>query len=309
MYRFALSLADSQAKRFGDVLCVRVDTFPDGNHQIAVPHPNCDGHNLIYVCSYFHNDELKLVDLRIMQFLSERGARHLTVIVPFFGSATNERTENGVTAAGVPYETVAVAATDAKAFGVLGNGNTRVRVLLYDLHTLANRFYFPPCVSVVMESTLPYALRQLGGDFDVVVTPDDGAKKRFGEYFAQFPSTYYYKERVPGGDERVLRAAEPEMVKGKRILIVDDLTRSGGTLAKCAIQCRENGATRVCVYVAHSVFPKHEETLFAEGGKYADAIDRFHTTSTLPHVAERLGRYPVFNVLDFSAIVSQSEFL
>ena len=146
--------------------------FPDGNQYLKVPWPQCDGQNLLYICSYFHNDERKLVDLRVMQVLSERGALHLSVIVPFFGQGTNERAETGISADGLPYESIAIAALDAKAFGAIGNANTRSRLLIFDLHTLANRFYFPPSVSVVMCSTVPYVLNKLADLIEVVVAPD-----------------------------------------------------------------------------------------------------------------------------------------
>lgn len=178
---FARQLGE-KIDRIGDVLRINVSYFPDGNQRIVVPNPDCDGQNLVYITSYWHNDENKLIDLRAIQFLSERGARHLTVIIPFFGSATNERPETGFgqlysnSQISIPYETVAIAATDAKILSCFGNGNTRVRILLYDLHTLANRFYFTASVNVVMDSCLPYALDKLRPYYDIIVCPDDGAQ-------------------------------------------------------------------------------------------------------------------------------------
>lgn len=296
--------------RIESVLQINVDQFPDGNQQITVPDPNCDGQNLVYVASYWHNDQAKLIDLRVIQFLSERGARHLTVVIPFFGSATNERAETGCgkvigSDRKVDYETVAIAATDAKMLSCFGNGNTRVRILLYDLHTLANRFYFGSSVNIVMDSTLPFALGVLSDQFQVIVCPDDGARKRFSTYFDR-PSTFFYKERC--GNERVLKAADPELLQGKKVLIVDDLIRTGNTIGECAVQCKKYGATSVIVFVPHAVFPKGEYSKFVAGPDdlFSQAVDHFYTTSSL-QVTENLDRSK-FTVLSFAAIVAESNY-
>lgn len=307
MYEFAQRLVESDPTRFETALCVGDSTFDDGNQTIKIPYPQCDGQNLVYVCSHFHNDERKLLDMRVMEVLSEHGARSLSVIVPFFGSATNERVETGVEN-GIPFETVAVAALDSKALGRLGNGNTRVRVLTYDLHTLAQRFYVPPSVHVIMDSTLPHVLKSvIGNTASIIVTPDAGALVRFREYFTHMRSMYFYKERVPGTDKRILRAADPEKLKGQNVLIVDDLTRSGNTIAECAQRCREYGAERVCAFVAHAVFPKGEGANFQEGGAHAGLLDKFYVTSSLPHVTARLTA--PFEIVDFLDIVVNSSSL
>jgi len=308
MYEFAERLVDSDPKRFATALCVGDATFDDGNQTIKIPFPQCDGQNLVYVCSHFHNDEKKLLDLRVMQVLSEHGARSLSVIIPFFGSATNERIETGFEDGAIPYETVAVAALDSKALGHLGNGNTRVRVLTYDLHTLAQRFYFPASAYVIMDSTLPHVLTSvIGITASIIVTPDAGALVRFREYFTHMRSTHFYKERVPGTNDRILRAAEPEKLKGQSVLIVDDLTRSGNTIAECAQRCRDYGAARVCAFVAHAVFPKGEDANFQEGGAHAGVLDKFYVTSSLPHVTARLTA--PFEIVDFLEIVANSSSL
>jgi phosphoribosylpyrophosphate synthetase len=292
MLPFAELLRLTDIKRFGSVCCIEASLFPDGNHQYAIPYPECDGEKLLYICSYYANDALKIVDQRLIQMLSERGALHLTVVVPFFGSATNERPSVGVRSNGVPYETVAVAALDAKAFGLLGNRNTRMRVVVIDLHTIANRFYFPPDVAVKMGSAIPAGLQLLAPEYDMIATPDEGAHKRYAQYlngeFAHLESTYFYKERIGDTDQRLLRAAEPGKIRGKRVIIIDDLVRSGNTIAECAKWCRENGALRVSAFVPHAVFPKDEWRKFIAGGEYEGILDVFGVTDSLPGTAHKL---------------------
>ena len=92
------------------------------------------------------------------------------------------------------------------------------------------------------------------------------------------------------------------------MLIIDDLTRSGGTIAECALACKANGAKYVHAFVAHAVFPNGEEAQFMPDGKFAGSVDIFWTTNSLPHVAQRLPK-ELFEVIDLAQIVSASGLL
>lgn len=50
--------------------------------------------------------------------------------------------------------------------------------------------------------------------------------------------------------------ADPDLVKGKRVLVVDDVTTSGATLDACAVALREAGVSHVfCLTLARAVSP------------------------------------------------------
>jgi len=83
------------------------------------------------------------------------------------------------------------------------------------------------------------------------------------------------------------------------VLIVDDLVRTGGTLAACAKVLMEAGAHRVSAFVAHAAFPGDSYKQFCRGGKMA-VFDRFYVTSSNPTVVNRIEieADEVFEVLD-----------
>ena len=54
--------------------------------------------------------------------------------------------------------------------------------------------------------------------------------------------------------EGVYRAAEPESIQGRRILLVDDICTTGSTLSACAGTLKAAGAARVlCLTAARTV--------------------------------------------------------
>ncbi len=81
-----------------------------------------------------------------------------------------------------------------------------------------------------------------------------GACKRFGKGFSKFELITCGKKRGEG-DVRVVTVLDGDC-KGRKVCIVDDLVRSGGTLIECAKALLDLGAAEVSCFVVHAEFPK-----------------------------------------------------
>ena len=90
--------------------------------------------------------------------------------------------------------------------------------------------------------------------------------------------------------------------RGLHPVIVDDLVRSGGTLANCANVLREQGARDVSCFVAHAVFPRQSWKKFVKGGSH-NVFKNFWVTNSVPHVTEELPEGDCFKVLDILPLV------
>ncbi|HGN9373240.1 TPA: ribose-phosphate diphosphokinase [Citrobacter pasteurii] len=82
-------------------------------------------------------------------------------------------------------------------------------------------------------------------------------------------------------------------VKGRDVLIVDDLCDAGGTFIGSAQVLRDAGARSVSLYVTHGIFSKGVDHLFANG------IDAIYTTTSL--AASTLA-HPQLELIDIDAI-------
>lgn len=113
---------------------------------------------------------------------------------------------------------------------------------------------------------------------EVLFFPDEGAAKRYSGKF-NMPTTFGVKDREWGtGRINSLILMNPEMVAGKRVLIIDDICSYGGTFAHAGKALREAGAVSVDLYVTHC-----EPNIF-KGGIYTEhpsPIDHIYTTDTL----------------------------
>jgi hypothetical protein len=120
------------------------EKFPDGTDNIEIggfsPQNLLSGENVLFLAS-FHNNDVTLSQFQVIICLLQSFIESMTVVLPYYPVGTMER----VTKEG----TVATAATYAHMFSSLPNCGRPTRLMVYDLHTLQNRFYLV-CILVVV---------------------------------------------------------------------------------------------------------------------------------------------------------------
>ncbi len=126
----------------------------------------------------------------------------------------------------------------------------------------------------LIESLVMQAARSFGFDEYKVIAPDEGAQKRFG---------------VPGLKKRRIDSYTIEMygevdVAGKNVILIDDLTKSGGTLLKAREMLLSQGALQVGIAVLH-VMPVADrgeerfEELIEKSGGHIMVTNSVHTVA------------------------------
>mmetsp|Transcript_17403 Transcript_17403/g.34950 ORF Transcript_17403/g.34950 Transcript_17403/m.34950 type:complete len:393 (-) Transcript_17403:37-1215(-) len=279
--------------------------FPDGTDDITIsgftPYNLISGEHVLFLASFDDNDTT-LSQFQVLIVLLQSFIRSLTVVLPFSPVGTMER----VTREG----TVATANTHAHLFSSLPNCGQPTRLMVYDLHTLQNRFYLHGNAIASLHTSIPLLKRRMveGGEVDAVAFPDDGAAKRFANSFADLdlPIIVCGKTRGSGdmADKRVVKIQEGE-AEGMNIVIVDDLVQTGGTLYECGRVLKEAGAKTVSAFVAHAVFPNDSYKRFDRGGDRC-CFEKFWVTNSIPRVTDKLDEgNGIFEVLDLrDAIVT-----
>ncbi|EKU20085.1 hypothetical protein NGA_2040700, partial [Nannochloropsis gaditana CCMP526] len=109
---------------------------PDGTDNIEVggfqPHNVMAGEHVLFLAS-FHNNDVTLSQFQVMVMLLQSFIESLTIVLPFYPVGTMERVSKE--------GQVATANTYAQMFSNLPSCGRPTRLLIYDLHTLQNRFY------------------------------------------------------------------------------------------------------------------------------------------------------------------------
>lgn len=131
----------------------------------------------------------------------------------------------------------------------------------------------------------------------VIAFPDAGAYKRFHNCFKGYETVVCAKERVKG--KRLIKIEQGDP-KGKKVIIIDDLVRSGGTLLACADKIKQVGATEINFYCTHAEFPQDSWIKFTPE-KAPLEIANFFITDSVPYNAFKLKDKKPFFVMSLQS--------
>ncbi|MBI4239906.1 ribose-phosphate pyrophosphokinase [Candidatus Uhrbacteria bacterium] len=82
------------------------------------------------------------------------------------------------------------------------------------------------------------------------LAPDAGGQRRFG-------LSGFFKKRDNSFTVSLMNGDEMSgQIKGKTVVIVDDLVETGGTLARIAAACRDANAAKLIAIIGHAVLPQ-----------------------------------------------------
>mmetsp|Transcript_8665 Transcript_8665/g.21345 ORF Transcript_8665/g.21345 Transcript_8665/m.21345 type:complete len:490 (+) Transcript_8665:171-1640(+) len=301
MENFANSLVDADPDRF-TYFPTDWAKFPDGSDNITVggfrPVNRIRDENILFLAS-FHNNDVTLSQFYVLTMLAESFPKDLTILLPFYPTATMERVAKE--------GTCATANTLARFFGGLPRSGRPHRVMCYDLHTLQNRFYLQGSALASLHTAFPLLLERIPStSIDSVAFPDDGAQKRFGSYFKRshpdLELVVCGKKRDQYDPMKRTVVVKEGSAQGKHVVIVDDMVQSGGTLYECAKVLRAEGASSVSAFVTHGIFPRNSWKRFCKGGDRA-IFENFFVTNTNPQVTDQLPENECFEVLDIKELV------
>ncbi len=237
-----------------DYIQAATTTFPDGECYTRIDTEKLDDDVIIVQTT---SPDSKFIELLLLQDAVRRlGAKTITLVIPYFGYARQDR----VFKPGEP--------ESAKVMCQHLDMNCD-RVITVDIHkeSVLNYFNHP---HKDLKAAPVIAEYFKGKGIDMVLSPDIGAAgraKMVGEVMG-VPYDHLEKTRISGTDVRIAPAKAD--VRGKKILIVDDMISTGGTIIAAAYALREAGAAGISVACTHGVFVNNAIERFT--GSSLDAL-------------------------------------
>lgn len=305
MRLFALSESRPFAERVAAALAASLAeleerAFEDGEHKTR-PLESVRGKDVFVVQSLYDGPDLSVNDklCRLLFFLGalrDASAARLTAVIPYLCYARKDRK----TKSRDPVTTRYLAQL-LEAIGI-------DRVVTMDVHNLAAFQNAFRCHADHLEAK-NLLVRHLGPELRggaVVVSPDVGGIKRAEEFrlalnrmlSVEAASAFMEKRRSAGvvSGETLVGAVED-----KAAVIVDDLISTGGTIARAAKACHDQGASKVYAVASHGIFVGEATAVLTEA-----QLEGLIVTDTVPSF--RLGDTlaPSVTVLDTSALFAEA---
>jgi len=267
----------------------KIDRFPDGEKVIKLE-DDVRGRDCFVLQSTCKPVDEHLVELLIyLDCLRRASAERITAVIPYFGYARQDRKDEGR----VPITAKLVA-------NIITTAGAN-RVLAIDLHAHQLQGFFDIPVDHLMgELVLSKYFKGKKLSNLTVVSPDVGNIKIASRYAAHLGGelAIVHKKRISGSKVQAQEIIGE--VKGRNVLMCDDIIATAGTVCSAAKLVKERGAEKIYVGATHGVLAGQALEQLEQS-----PIDEVAITDTIP-LSEEAKRFGRIKVLTVSAMLGEA---
>ena len=278
----AQEIAASYGQELGDV---ELQKFSDGEFTSVYNETvrGCDVFIIQSTCPPSDN----LMELLLMVDAAKRAsAKKINVVIPYFGWARQDRKDQPRVAIGAK-----LMANILEAAGV-------DRVMTMDLHAdQIQGFFEVPVDHLYASSVFAPHLKAMNLSDLIIAAPDAGGSKRANAYakFLNVDLALCYKQRKKANEIASMTIIGD--IRGKDVVIIDDMVDTAGTLCKSAELFIEHGAKSVRAICTHAILsgPAYERI-------EESVLEELIVTNTIP-AKRKSDKIKVLSVADMFADV------
>ena len=266
-----------------------IDKFPDGEKVIRIE-DDVRGRDCFVLQSTCNPVDEHMMELLIyLDCLRRASAKRITAVVPYFGYARQDRKDEGRVP--ITAKLVANLITTAGAD----------RVLAIDLHAHQLQGFFDiPVDHLSGELVLTKHYQDMRIQNLTVVSPDVGNMKIASRYASYLGGdlAIVHKKRLSGNkvDAQVVIGD----VKGRNILMCDDIIATAGTVCSAARLIKERGAEKIYVGATHGVLTSQAVERLAKA-----PIEEVAVTNTIP-LNENTKKIGNLRILSVAAMLGEA---
>ncbi len=214
--------------------------FPDGESYINIPDID-DDEAVVVQSTYYPQDKHLMELLFIADELRRRGIEKITAVVPYLAYARQNRDFSRGDATSIN--------TVMEAFHCVGIRS----LVVVEPHKkeVVKPFRGKSAIVSISKSLVKELEKRVKDPF--VLSPDEGGLDRAVEMAALLNCEYDHveKERNKSTGKLSAENLRNTEIRGREVIIIDDMISTGGTVAQAAGIAKKNGASRIIVAAAH----------------------------------------------------------
>jgi len=269
----------------GDAL---VTTFSEGEIRVKI-NENVRGKDVFIVqptCPPVNNNLMEL--LVLIDALRRASAKRITAVLPYFGYARQDRKDQPR----VPIT--------AKLVANLITTSGADRILTVDLHAGQIQGFFDiPMDHLYAVNVFVNHIKKIKLKNIVIVSPDVGGIKMARAYAKKFeaPLAIVDKRRISEEDTEAMNILGD--IKGKNVIIVDDLVSTASSLVEAALALKKQGAKEIYAAITHPVLSGPAIKRISDS-----SIKKLFVTNTIP--VENGKQHKKIEVLSIAPLLAEA---
>ncbi|MBI4432208.1 MAG: ribose-phosphate pyrophosphokinase [Candidatus Omnitrophica bacterium] len=281
----AAKIAKFLRRPLGDAL---VTSFSEGEIRVKI-NEDVRGRDVFIVQPTCPPSNNNLMELLIMiDAMKRASARRITAVMPYFGYARQDRKDQPRVP--ITAKLVANLVTTAGAD----------RVLTMDLHAgqIQGFFDIPLDHLFAVNTVVDYLKKKKIKDL-VVASPDVGGIKMARAYAKRLDANFAVVDKRRNDDTHTEVMSILGNVRGKNIVLVDDLVATASSICEAAAALKKAGALKILVAVSHPVLsgPALERIK-------ASPIEEFIVSDSIPLPEKK--KDPIFKVLTVAPLLGEA---
>ncbi|MGR9107065.1 MAG: ribose-phosphate diphosphokinase [Gammaproteobacteria bacterium] len=234
---------------------VDIHRFPDGESRVQIP-ANLPGH--VILCRSLNHPNDKLIELLLTaETARAAGAKHLTLVAPYLCYMRQDMAFH-------PGEAVSQRIVGRWLAGLFDTVIT-VNAHLHRIRALNEAVPAKRSVNLSASRLVAGFLRQRIGKA-LLVGPDSESEQWVGEIANLSGMEYLVAEKQRFSDKDVHIQLPSRDLRGRIVVIVDDMASTARTLAVTAEQLRGAGASEIHCCITHAIFAEDAETILESAG-------------------------------------------
>jgi len=219
---------------------IELSRFADGEIYVQIKE-NVRGKDVFFIQSTSRDANFHIMEmLLVVDALRRASARRINLVIPYFGYARQDRKDKPR----VPISARVVADIIEK----MGAS----RIITVDLHAGQLQGFFQ--IPVDHLTALPIFADYFKNMEDImIISPDAGGAQRAMDMAKRLnaPFAILFKRRKKPNESEVIQVVGE--VEGKRVIIIDDIVDTAGTLVNAAEVLQNEGASEVYAAITHPV--------------------------------------------------------